>query len=150
VVGLGDLHGQLSGGGEHQHAGAVDLALAALVVAALAVTACGNDALQRGQHEGGGLAGAGGRGHAQVGAVHGGRDGLDLHARGLGVAGVGQGLAQLGAQAQIGEGGAAGFGGGVEVGSRGLIALRQVGIDEVTRNVGHVDIQREGSPASAR
>ena len=55
VGSLGHLHGQLTGRGQHQHAGAMDLAL----FATLGVVATGgNDALQRGQHEGGGLAAA--------------------------------------------------------------------------------------------
>ena len=103
---LGHLHGQFAGRCQHQHAGAVNLAL----FAALGVVATGgNDALQRRQHERGGLAAARAGGYAQVGALHGSRDGLDLDGGRLGVTRVSQGAAQLRAQAQIIKARAGGF-----------------------------------------
>jgi len=94
---LGDLHGQLTGRCKHQHAGAVDLAL----FAALGVVAArGNDLAQRGDDEGGRLAGTGARGHHQVLAFQCGRDGQALDFGGVFVAGVFQGAQDGFIQAQ--------------------------------------------------
>ena len=94
-AGFRDLERQLAGGREHQHARA----------AAGHGTLLGSDeALQRRQHEGGGLAAAGrGRNH-EIHAGDGHRDRLRLDGRGLGVARVLDGLQQSVVQAEGSEG----------------------------------------------
>ena len=99
--GLGDLLRQFTRGRQHQHARAADLAL----WAALGGVAAGfQDALQRRQHKGGGLAAAGLGRHQQVAALQGRADRGGLHRGGLGVAGLFQSEQQFLGQAQLGKG----------------------------------------------
>jgi hypothetical protein len=97
VCRLGHLHHQFARRREHQHARAVDHAALAPLGR---VAAGGQHALQRRQHEGRGLAAAGGRRHAQVRAGQSRRNGARLHVGGLLVAGVAHGTGQGLGQAQ--------------------------------------------------
>ena len=90
--GFGDLQGQFTRRGQHQHLHA-DAAVAGLL----------GDAMQGGQHEGGRLAAAGLRRDHQVVASQGLRNGRSLHRGGGGEAGVRQGRQQSGRQAQFSE-----------------------------------------------
>ena len=104
VDGLGHLHGELAGGHEDEGDGLGGGA--------------GHDALEDGQGEGRGLAGAGGGLAEQVPARDERRDGLGLDRRGLLVAERGERAEQLGAQAQVGERGHAPRQAGRRQGSR--------------------------------
>ena len=86
--GLGHLHGQFTGGHQHEDARATGFALAG---ALFRVLAGGQDPHQGGQHESGGLAAAGAGAHAQVLAGNGGRHGARLHVSGFFVVGGLQG-----------------------------------------------------------
>ena len=83
-----------------------DEKLTDLVIELSGIQSSREEALQRGPDKGGGLAAAGLRRHQQVTALHRQRHGAGLHVGGRGVAGVGDGLHQLGRQAQGGELGA--------------------------------------------
>ena len=66
-------------------------------------TGLGAQALQRRQHEGGGLAAAGVRGHEQVGARQRSRNGLELDSGGFGVTGGSDGFKQGGLEPEFGK-----------------------------------------------
>ncbi len=85
---LGDLHGELAGGYEHEHGGAGGLGRFL------------REPLQERQGEGGGLAGAGGGLAQEVAALEQRRDGLALDGRGFLVAERGEGLDEGGGEAE--------------------------------------------------
>ncbi len=90
---LGNLAGQLAGRGEHQHAAALDRARLGVV----------RHVMERGEGEGGGLAGAGLRDAAQIAAVEQGRDRLRLDRGGILVPLGGERLLERRGEAEIGK-----------------------------------------------
>ena len=124
---LGDLQRELAGRGEDE----TERRCAAGAHGALLA-----EALQHGQREGGGLAGAGGGLADQVAAFDQRRDGLGLDRGGNRVAERGDGPLQLGAEREVGEGRA-----------RRSVGLGDVGLGDV--DLGDVDL-RDGALGQGR
>ena len=93
VHALGDLAGELARRREHQHAATARRARLGVLL----------EIVERGQAEGGGLAGAGLRDAEQVAALHQRRDRLRLDRGGLGIALGGKRGEDRGGEAQVGE-----------------------------------------------